>query len=240
MHKKVLIFKTQHAIFERNCHFLTVLSKNNNVMKQLENLQNIPRPFLTDIELESLLDGTPDSRHSRVKRLIKQGKLIHVRRGLYCLTEKLGYFVKPHPFELAHFIYSPSYISLESALSYHKLIPEAVYTITSVCIKRSKEFRTPLGIFSYEHLPSNNFYTQVELITTDSYKFFMAKPWKAICDYVYCYKKEWRALEPLLKSLRIAREDLPLLRFEEIDELIEYYHNSRLTRFLKGIQGDLL
>ena len=81
-----------------------------------KNLHRLERPYLTDIELETLLDGSADSRYGKVKRLIQQGKMLHIRRGLYCLTEIRG-SVKPHPFELAQYIYAPSYISLESALS---------------------------------------------------------------------------------------------------------------------------
>lgn len=200
----------------------------------------LPRPYITDVDLAYALDGSPDSRYSKVKRLSAQGMLLHIRRGLYCPTEKMGYLIPPHPFELAQYIYGPSYISLESALAYHGLIPEAVYTITSVCTKRSKEFHTPFGIFSYSHLPIENFYLDVELISIENYRFFMAKPWKAICDYLFCYKKEWDKIEPLLESLRIDREELPLPRYEEIETLSEYYSNSRITRFLKNIKREFI
>lgn len=193
-------------------------------------------PYLTDTELEMIFTGSRDSRYGKVKRLLAQNHLLHIRRGLYCIQD---YPVKPHPFELAQLIYSPSYISLESALSYHQLIPETVYTITSASAKRSKEFRTPLGVFSYLHLPLKDFYTETELIVAGHYRFLMAKPWKAICDYIYCYKKNWRNIQPLLQSLRINREDLPPLPDTEIEILIEYYHRQSLSRFLKNIAGEL-
>ncbi len=202
-------------------------------------LRRYPRPYLTDIELAMLLGSTRDSRYGKVKRMLAQGKLLHIRRGLYCVTDKVGYLGKPHPHELAQYIYGPSYISLESALSFHKLIPETVYTVTSTTTKRSKEFETPLGKFSYLHLPLENFYTEVERVNENGYQFFMAKPWKAICDYVFCYKKNWISIEPLFKSLRIDREDLPMLRNEEIQLLDDYYHHTRISRFLKGIQKNL-
>lgn len=203
--------------------------------KSLEAMLRIyPRSYLTDAELGTLLDGTPDSRYSKIKRLLAQGKLLHIRRGLYSLTEEIGCLIKPHPFELAQHIYGPSYISLESALSYHKLIPETVYTVTSATSKRSKEFQTALGAFSYSHLPLENFYTEVELIKENGYQFFMAKPWKAICDYVFCYRKNWKSLEPLLESLRINYEDLPKLRNEEKQLLDEYYRHTRISRFFEG------
>ena len=129
------------------------------------------RPYLTETELEILLDGSADSRYSRIKRLTAQQRLIRVRRGLYCRAE--GDKLTPlHPFELAQLIYAPSYISLESALAYHQLIPETVYTITSACAKRSKEFYTPLGVFSYLHLPLAGLYSEVELIIESERSIF--------------------------------------------------------------------
>jgi predicted transcriptional regulator of viral defense system len=202
-------------------------------------LRRFPRPYLTDVELDILLGGTPDSRYGKVKRLLAQGKLLHIRRGLYCLTDKLDYPIKPHHYELAQYIYGPSYISLESALSYHGLIPERVYTTTSVTGKRTKEFNTPLGTFSYLHLPSENLYTEVMLIKENNYQFLIAKPWKAICDYVYCYKKNWKGIEPLIDSLRIELDQLPILLNTEIELLNDYYHNHRVHHFLKNTLRDL-
>lgn len=209
-------------------------------MTNLLNLQQYKRPYLTDIELYSCVNATSkastaNSRYGIVKRLIAQGKILHIRRGLYCLTDKIGCIVKPYPYELAQYIYGPSYISLETALSFHKLIPETVYTFTNVTIKRTKEFNTPLGLFNYVHLPVKNFYTSVELIIENSYQFFMAKPWKAICDYVFCSKKDWD-LTSLLDNLRINYEDLPELRNEEMELLEEYYDYSRVSLFLKAVK----
>jgi len=206
----------------------------------LENkLTTYPRAYLTDIEVELLFRGSHDSRYSKVKRLLASGKLLRIRRGLYYLTEQLGHPAKPHPFELAHYIYAPSYISAESALAYHGFIPEAVYTVTSACSKRNKEFDTPIGQFSYLKLPVENFYIAVERIIENNYCFFMAKPWKAICDYIFCYKKEWHSIDPLIKSLRIDWENFPVIGYEKIELLDEYYHQKRMTRFLNNIKrGD--
>jgi predicted transcriptional regulator of viral defense system len=201
-------------------------------------LRDHPHPYLTDIELRSLLDGTPNSRYGKVKRMLAQGKLLHVRRGLYCITKEIGYTKLPHSFALAQYIYGPSFISLESALSYHGLIPEAVYTTTSACGRRSKEFDTPLGIFSFQQVPLQNLYTQVLRVDENGNQFFIAKPWRAICDYVYCYRKGWQGIDPLINSLRIEPEDLPELHDEECQLLVEYYQRDRVRRFLKGVQAD--
>lgn len=193
------------------------------------------RPFLTDEELFFVMGGTPNSRYAKVKRLLAQGKLIHLRRGLYAFTEKSGCQTMVHPYALAPFIYGPAYVSLESALSYHGLIPEAVYTTTCVCTKRSKSFPTPLGIFTFMPVPAPSFYTEAMLIRDEAQPFLIAKPWRAICDYVYCYHKQWTTLDPLSDSLRIDLSTLPALRSEEAQILDEYYHRQAVSRFLKGV-----
>jgi hypothetical protein len=204
-----------------------------------KHLQTHPHPFITNNEIEALLTtSSDDSRYSKVKRLLAEGKLLHLRRGLYVITDETGQITKPHPFELAQYIYGPSYVSLESALSYHNLIPEAVYTTTSATTKRAKDFQTPLGMFSYLHLPLENFYTEVALIHEDNYHYFMAKPWKAICDYIYCYKKNWKSIKELVENLRLNEENLISLRPEEASLLNEYYHSARIHRFLKGVQNE--
>lgn len=209
------------------------------MIKFTKNQQLNKHPYLTETDLELMLGGSSDSRYSKIKRLTAQGQLIRIRRGLYCVAEAAKDHTKIHSFELAHLIYAPSYISFESALAYHQLIPEAVYTITSACGKRSKEFHTPLGEFSYLHCPLSNLYTEVELVNENNHQFFIAKPWKAICDYIYCYKKQWRGLQPLLDSLRVHREDLPLLSDQIAANLEEYYHRHDLSRFLKNVQQEL-
>lgn len=201
-------------------------------------LRNYSRPYVTDAELQACLNGSPDSRYGKVKRLLAQGKLLHIRRGLYYLTELTGCQTKPHPYELAQYIYGPSYISLESALSIHQLIPERVMTITSVTNKRSKEFDSPLGLFSFQHVPLDNLFTGVELIDDHQRQFFVATPWKAICDYVFCYKKNWNSLKTLLENLRIELDNLPMPPSEEVHQLKEYYHDQRISRFLTSIEHD--
>lgn len=201
-------------------------------------LRNLNFPYLRGSQLRLFLPHSADQRSSQVKRALQKGLLIQVRRDLYLLD---GYLAprRAHPFELAQFIYGPSYISLESALSYHGLIPEAVYTICSVSIHRRKTFKTPLGLFSYDRLPMQHFFSGVKRIEEPPYVFFMATPWKAICDYVYCTKKDWTSLNPLFDSLRIEPEDLPRPSAEELSELQSFYHQERIHRFLTGVRQEL-
>jgi len=203
-----------------------------------QKLRNHPMVCLTDTELAAILDVADHQKYGQIKRAAKKGALIHVRRGLYCLGNQLT-VKKPHPFVLAQEIYWPSYLSLETALAYYGLIPEAVYTITSVTTKRTKEFQTHFGNFSYQKLPTNNFFTEVKLIKENDYSFFIALPWKAITDYVYCNKKNWQGLDPLLQDLRINLDDLPQLSLEKTRVLSAFYQSTRIEKFLCGIKKEL-
>lgn len=204
-----------------------------------ELLRRYPNPHISDIEMEALLKGVADGRYGKVKRALARGDLLHVRRGLYALGSDLFPMRKLHPFELSQHIYGPSYVSLESALSYHGLVPEHSFVITCVTTKRSRSFKTALGEFVYHKLPESDFFIQVEAVQTTNLQFWVASPWKAIFDFVFVYHLDWQELQPLASSLRVELEELPTVSLVELEELVEYYHNKRLDRFMKGIQKDL-
>ncbi len=201
-------------------------------------LEKVPSEILTNDTLKSLIPGGADSLYGIIKRAIAKGDLIHIRRGLYIIGKK---FQRRgiNLFELAQKIYGPSYISLESALSYHGWIPEAVYTVTSACSARSKEFRTPLGEFSFTHIPARPLYSGIERVKTSESIYLMASPWKALLDYAYAYKKEWRKLEDISKDLRIEKESLVRSGPQLLHELGESYKSKRIAEFVDKIKKEL-
>ncbi|MEK6731107.1 MAG: hypothetical protein AABY34_02885 [Pseudomonadota bacterium] len=196
-----------------------------------------PNTYITDGELDMLLRVNQNQRHGQVKRALQKGDLIHVRRGLYVIAD---HFSKraPHPFELAQKIYWPSYISQESALSYHGLIPETVYTTTSVSPFRKKQIETPFGLFTYLPLPKQNFFIDVARVQEDQTIFFMANPWKALLDYVFCLKIDIDRLTPWLESMRIEKSDLPNISHKQIEQLEKFYHNERISKLIKLIKKE--
>ncbi|MCK4462970.1 MAG: hypothetical protein KAU58_01530 [Candidatus Omnitrophica bacterium] len=201
-------------------------------------IEHVPNDIFTDDVLVNLLPGTPDSRYGVVKRAIAKGEIIHIKKGLYALAKK--YQRKGiNLFELSQLIYGPSYISFESALNYHGWIPEAVYSITSACAKNAKEFSTPYGVFTYKRIPFPMLYLGVKRIESSGGTFLMANPWKALIDYVYVYKKEWRGIDPVIKSLRVEKESLENPDNELLAQLEEKYKNFRVKKFIKGLKQNL-
>ncbi|MFW5760083.1 MAG: type IV toxin-antitoxin system AbiEi family antitoxin domain-containing protein [Cyclobacteriaceae bacterium] len=84
----------------------------------------------------------------------------------------------------ANRIYRHSYISMETALSYYGLIPEAVYTTTSVSTLKTASFDTPLGTFAYRHVKQALFFGY-RVMEWQKFPIKMAEPEKLILDYLY-------------------------------------------------------
>lgn len=203
----------------------------------LEILLNWPRPYITGTDLHSILDKSAASRHAIIKRAIKKGYLISIRRDLYLIKNSKQTHLSS--FEISTIIYGPSYISFESALSYHGWIPEAVRTITCASVKRAKAFETPIGIFSYEHIPIKAFPFGIEQHPQDSVTLFIASPIKAIADMIYARRRTWESIDDLSEDLRIELESLKSSNRELIIELIENYPSSRVKKNLSILLKDL-
>ena len=168
-------------------------------------LDDWPRNFIRDADLAQLCNKTGDARHSLVSRLLKADRLRSLRRGLYVITSHVKRQL-PHPYEFAQQIYEPSIISVESALSHHGWIPEAVYTHTSVTPRRGREFTTYLGIFSFEHVPAEHFYLGTMRYPSPTGICIIAEPWRALADFMYVKHKSWPDLAHLELDLRVDIE----------------------------------
>jgi hypothetical protein len=174
-----------------------------------------------------------------LKRAVGSGELLRIVRGLYCLDTRF-LRARINPLELAQRIQGPSYLSLESALSYHGWIPEAVYTVTSTSLERSRTFDTPLGVFSYTRVPQSRFYSGVNrVVTEDGGSFLMAEPLKALCDYVYAHHCPWDSVTPVRESLRVDEQALAELDAASFEPLLNQYRSRHMQRFLLGFRKDL-
>ncbi len=190
-------------------------------------------------EVACWVGGSPNRQFGLLRRALKAGEVVRIHRGLYCLAAKY-LRQKVDPLVLAQRIYGPSYISLETALSYHGWIPEAVYAITSVSGDRSREFDTPLGHFSFTRVPQRTFYAEVSRVEKEAGgSFLLASPLKALADYVYVHKCDWDSARPVIESLRADEDMLATIEAEAMDRLRDNYSSQRVRWFLNGLRKDL-
>jgi len=169
-------------------------------------------PFSEDALCELLSDY--DDPGKKIVRMVQDGSLIRLRRGVYC--------VEPHdsrsllqPGVIANSLYGPSYVSFETALAHYGLIPERVYAVTSAVARRSKSFRTPIGAYYYHHVEDALFPVGLKVIETEGGNYIIASPTKALCDTLM-RKRDLRVTSP--KTLRSFMEEDMRFDFECLGE----------------------
>jgi len=145
----------------------------------LATFKNIP------VSVQAVGSLFPDLRkvHDKVKRLQKAGDLLLLKRGLYLVNPEVSGI--PLSEELiANHLYTPSYVSMSTALRYYGLIPEAVYTIQSMTLNHAREFENSVGRFTYTHINRRAYPIGLVNQTVDGISFTIASPEKALCDLI--------------------------------------------------------
>lgn len=170
-------------------------------------------------DIRSLFGMSNVAISALLHRYKKQGFILQVKRGLYAFPNFL-----PPDLYIANKFYSPSYISLEFALSYHGIIPETVYEITSVTTKATRRFETLGKIFSFRKIKKEA-YTGYGVEKQGGLSFYIADAEKAFVDANY---------------LRLMNKQKPISRFnkEKINSkkalrYAELFGNDKLTSIIK-------
>jgi hypothetical protein len=124
---------------------------------------------------------SPAEIRRQLSRWVEAGKLVQIRRGLYALASPFAK-ARVDPYALATRLRRPSYVSLQSALQYHGVIPEGVPVVTSVTTVRPGRVPTPVGVYIYRHVHRSLFwgYQRVDLLGGQG--FYVASPEKALLD----------------------------------------------------------
>lgn len=149
-------------------------------MVNLAQFGNTPIDYATLVTLLRQYRSPKD----KIAAMEKQQQLIRIKKGLFVVAPQEGIGIISREL-IANHLYGPSYVSLESALSYHNLIPERVYSVRSVTMKRAKKYNTPLGLFDYRTVSPNYFSIGIQQqVAKNNTTFLIASPEKALCDMI--------------------------------------------------------
>jgi predicted transcriptional regulator of viral defense system len=118
-------------------------------------------------------------------KLVAEKFLLRLKKGVY-----ISVFNPPDSFEIANAIYTPSYISLESALNYYGVLPQFPYSVTSITPKKSKKLLIGEKEFEYVQI-SNKLYWDFRR----EGHTVIASPEKALLDMIYLVAKGLRRIE---------------------------------------------
>jgi predicted transcriptional regulator of viral defense system len=202
----------------------------------LDAISQIRRKIEGEIfDYQVLMDALSGYRkpRDRITKLLASGVIVRIKKGLYCFGE----IFRKEPLSrehLANLIYGPSYVSLEYALSHHGLIPERVEVVTSVTTRRSCDFNTPFGTFTYRMLKGRRYAIGAILETADKTPFLVASPEKALADKVWADKRfsglrmsDYDAY--LTEDLRIDQHALSSLDRSRLQVIATAYDSAKIN-----------
>ena len=189
-----------------------------NYLEFLKSLNEFPVFSIKDIKKRY-----PDFDNRRLVEWQQKGYIQKIRREYYCFQDKMKN--EQFLFFAANKIYSPSYISMESALAFYNLIPEGVFITTSISTRNTANYSTPVGDFLYNNVKPSLFFGY-RLHQNEDTVIKIAEPEKVILDFLY------------LKKLN-SEEDIDALRINRIqnDELVDY---DKLDRYQQIFNSKVL
>lgn len=145
-------------------------------------------PYFNKATAGTLLEKEGRNLDKKIALLTKKGYIIPLKKGIYATSA----FVEKNDKRLyleyvANILRYPSYLSLEYALSLYGLIPEGVYTLTSITVKSGRTFKNALGAFIYKSIAPGLFPGFGEKEFLDK-KIKIAGKAKALFDFLYLKK----------------------------------------------------
>ncbi len=167
----------------------------------------------------------PGFDKNNLTRWAKQNLLVKLRNSWYSFPD---YIKMPN---IQHFvsnkIYTPSYVSLHSALAFYGIIPEAIVQTTAVSSLKKANFENIFGSFSYHQLLPELMFGNEQKTFLNKHSLFFATPEKAILDLLYLY--------PQYNS----EQEIIELRFDE-DFMQDELNVERLNEFTEKFQSKAL
>lgn len=182
-----------------------------NLLEQLKYLSYFSKN--TVYQLGKQLGLKDSTVKTYISRFLRYKEIIQLKNGLYMTTD---FFEKnkndvSYSFYLANIIRTPSYVSSWTALQYYNLTTEAIYSVTSVTPKVTRDYQTKVGNFSYQSIKKELF-SDFSLIK-GKFDFFIALPSKALFDLLYFRTNQFRSKS--VKNIKVLIEELRI----EIDEM---------------------
>ncbi|MFA5776780.1 MAG: hypothetical protein WC988_04485 [Patescibacteria group bacterium] len=139
--------------------------------------KNLEKKVFATHEMAVVLNykGSVKNLNIWIKRLKDRGLIKQVKKGYYALANE-----EINKFEYSNILYTPSYISLDSALNYYGIIPQVPLSVTAITLKRAKSVDHEGVAYEYFHI-SSKYYWGYENIGN----VLIADREKSLVDKVY-------------------------------------------------------
>lgn len=181
-------------------------------------INNIPKNYFSLNDLSKISDLENNSLKVTISRAVKGGQVVKLAKGLYSKN------INNIPWEnLAINIYSPSYVSFESALNHYNILSQQSSSLTLATSKRRKDINIHEKIIVYRHIKSDLFWGYIK---QDDY--LIAEPEKAFLDLAYLSLNGYAHFD-------LEEIDLGLLNKNKLQRYLKKFDNRRLSKLVTAI-----
>jgi len=157
--------------------------------------------FRTVDVLKWFPDAKKESVLHQLSLWLKKGYLEHLRRDLYILGDSNLADSRV----LSNLLYSPSYISMETALNSYGMIPDIPFETTAVTTQKTKTFHAShYGTFAYHHVKPELFFGFQTVDFKQGYGYSIALQEKALFDYFYFRTRAIRNPQGFIEEMRLS------------------------------------
>lgn len=180
---------------------------------EIDKLKNYDKTFFTLNDLAVIFDAKEKSLKVALSRLVKNGKILRIRKNVYQLPDKV-YDLRKTAWQL----YPPCYLSFESALNECGILNQIPYVITFATTNKSKKMTLGQQEIEFRQIKKDLFFgykTQNDL--------FVALPEKALADQIYFVSRG-------LANLNLRELDLSNVSIRKFKSFIKFY--PKPTRIL--------
>lgn len=186
-----------------------------NQVKKLKALETLS--YFDKNTLAQVIELSDNSLYSNIKRWLKNGLLIQLKKGCYVtrayydrLQDKESYLDF-----IGNKLREPSYLSLECVLQKYSILSEAVYAYTSITLKSKRIYTNQLGTFLYRNI-CEKLFTGYTIKSYGNFEIKEASKAKALFDYFYLrFYRIFSINKTLLKSLRLNLDEFTKKDFKE-------------------------
>ena len=189
-------------------------------MKLKEFRKKMQKSIFSTVEARILcFNENPDVLNLQLHQWKNAGDLISLKRGIYMFPDS-----KSSASEIARNLYSPSYFSLEYALNFYGIIPEAVFEYTLVTPKATRRFVTPPGVFNYQTIKK-------EAFCGFDPETLMAEKEKALVDYFYLHMAEMEPNDSFWRDSRLEA-NATKIDFKKTFSYAKLFRSAKLISLL--------
>ncbi len=206
------------------------MNKINNKIKKFYSLSSITKKILesgfivfngkTLKDISKIRNKT--SFFKVIQRLLDNNILLRLERDKYLIKDK-----EVDSFRLANLLYSPSYISFETALNFYGILSQFPHELSSATLKKAIGKKVRGQQYSYNHLKPDLFFGFVK-----HQGILIADPEKALLDQIYLAQKGW-------KKINLEEYDFSSIRKGRLKEYYSLFavgdKNGKMKKVINNI-----